>query len=178
MKNALIEPMKMKMVLSYEFVDSEPGRECLAGLETTRKEARRYNLDKPIHLVVKTDVGTLHVKTLAGFIFDGRSGPEIVDRYVPNLGSIDERVAWLMHDALGYGQSLAFKPTNRILRYFLRDVCKYSPVKSWLVEFAVGSSHSWYGPPKKTEWCYANVGRVDTMWVPSLKGKNDEAYSI
>lgn len=178
MKRNLIEPMKMKKVLSYEFVDCDAGRKCLSGLETTRKEARRYNLDASIHLVITTDVGTLHVKTLAGFIFDGRSGPEIVDRYVPNLGSIDERVAWLMHDALGYGQSLAFKPTNRILRYFLRDICKYGLVKSSLVELAVGASKSWYGPPKKTEWCYANVGRVDTMWVPSLKGKNDEAYSI
>lgn len=178
MKRNLIEPMKMKKVLSYDFIDCADGMASLSNLVTTRKEARRYNLDEPIHLVVKTDVGTLHVKTLSGFIFDGRSGPEIVDRYVPNLGSIDERVAWLMHDALGYGQSLAFKPTNRILRYFLRDICKYGLVKSSLVELAVGASKSWYGPPKKTEWCYANVGRVDTMWVPSLKGKNDEAYSI
>lgn len=164
-----LEPMKMKRVLSYNFVDCDAGASELAMLKTVKGEARRYVINEPLNIVVSTDVGNLHVMTAHGFIFDGRSGPEIADCYVPNLGGINERVAWLMHDALGYAQSLAFKPTNRILRYFLRDICRYSCVKSWLVEVAVGASRSWYGTPRKDDWCYSNLGKVETLWVPMQK---------
>lgn len=138
------------------------GEELLEGLTLNKK--RRYVFSGPTEGYLYTTQGALHFRTEAGFVCDMRSGPKIIDWYVPNLGTMAEREAWFLHDLLGYGQSLNFKDTNFMLFVLLRDLAKYRYVKAKVVQTAVGISDSWYGTPKPTEWCYANIGKVLTEW--------------
>ena len=142
------------------------GASCLLDLNELKGSNRRYILDRGVTYDVEFDCGTLRVQTEPGFIFDGRSGPSCIDWYAPNLGSLDERIAWHMHDCLGYAQSLNFSGTNKALRYVLRDQAGYSALKAWTIYKAVGVSRSWYGRPSPKDWCYANLGKVSTVWVP------------
>lgn len=151
----------MKCVTGLTFLT---GAETLLNVKEIHKNKRRYTLDKEVHIIIDTDVGTLAVHTEAGFIFDGRSGPKCIDWYAPNLGSLDERASWYMHDCLGYAQSLNFKDTNKMLEYMLRDICGYRSSKAGFIRWAVGLSSKWYGRPKPTDWCYANLGKVSTIW--------------
>lgn len=146
-------------VLGYEFLQ---GRELLEGL--VQNKARRYPFRGAVEGFVRTNQGALYFKTEPDFVCDMRSGPKIIDWYVPNLGSIEERLAWFVHDLLGYGQSLNFTDTNIMLFVILRDMAKYRYVKAKLVQAAVSISDSWYGTPKPSEWCYANIGKVLTEW--------------
>ena len=144
------------------------GAEYLFGINGTRKGDRRYMLDGVVDYHVFFDDGTLHVRTEPSFVFDGRSGPRLVDWYAPNLGSLNERFGWHMHDALGYGQSLDFWHTNRALRLYLRDMCLYRPSKAWVIERAVSIDRKWYGEPKEGDWCRMNLGKVTTEWTPRV----------
>ena len=152
----------MKCVYSYTIIT---GSSAVLDIVPSKSSIRRYILEDPVQFTVETDTGILTVRTEAGFKFDGRSGPRCLDWYAPNLGSLEERMAWLMHDCLGYAQSLNFNDANRILEYFLRDICGYRKSKAAAIRLAVGLSNRWYGKPKPTEWCYCNVGKVDTVWV-------------
>ncbi len=151
----------MKAVYGYTFFT---GASTLLNVKESRSSKRRYVLTAPVRFCVDFDDGSLEVVTHPGFIFDGRSGPRIADIYAPNLGSLDERAAWLMHDALGYAGSLGFKETNIALKLFLRDICGYRKTKAEAIRIAVSLSRSWYGRPKPTDWCYANIGLVETTW--------------
>lgn len=146
-------------VYSVSFIS---GRDILEGLKQNKR--RRYPLCDVVDYIVFTNVGVLHVVTQAGFEFDGRSGPSIVDWYAPNLGSLNERLCWLTHDCNGYGQDLSFNDTNTLLFAMLRDLCWYGKVKASVIRYAVGLSDAWYGEPKPSEWCYKNKGKVSTKW--------------
>lgn len=148
-------------VLGFDIFD---GRELLEGI--VQNDARRYPLKGRVQLAIYTNQGTLHVTTAAGFTFDGRSGPKIVDWYAPNLGSLEERLCWLVHDCNGYGQDLSFKDTNVLLYVMLRDLALYRPTKCAVIQLAVSLSDSWYGEPKPSDWCYANRKLVSTLWIP------------
>ena len=148
-------------VLRVEFAK---GRQILADLKQNKK--RRYPLDGGVRFSVFTNQGTLLVQTAPGFTFDGRSGPKIVDWYAPNLGTLYEKVCWLTHDCNGYGQDLSFKDTNVLLYVMLRDLAEYRPTKCATIQLAVSLSDSWYGEPKKTDWCYSNRNLVSTLWFP------------
>lgn len=126
-------------------------------------EKRKYILEVPLEYNVHFDSGILHVRTEAGFVFDGRSGPKCIDWFAPNLGSLNERVAWHMHDALAYGQSLSFKDTNYALKYVLRDQAGYG-FKAEIIRLAVSISDSWYGTPKPDDKFYYNLPLVSTEW--------------
>ena len=147
-------------ILGYDFLE---GREALQSLK--QNKSRRYTLKEAVTLVIYTDQGTLRVATEPSFIFDGRSGPKIVDWYVPNLGSLEERMCWYVHDCNGYGLGLDFKDTNTLLYAMLRDLAKYRPSKAGLIQLAVGVSKSWYGVPGESDWCYGNLGKVSTVWT-------------
>lgn len=140
------------------------GREHIESI--VQDDSRRYVLRGEVNLIVHTSQGSLNVATGAGFVFDGRSGPKIVDWYVPNLGTLEERLAWLVHDCNGYGLDLSFEDTNLLLYAMLRDLAKYRTSKAALIQLAVGLSSSWYGEPKEGDWCHANVGKVNTVWIP------------
>lgn len=139
------------------------GQELIEDIE--ENDERRYPLYGDVRLVIMTNQGDLHVRTATPFVFDGRSGPKIVDFYAPNLGTIEERVCWLVHDCNGYGLDLSFKDTNVLLFAMLRDLAGYRPTKATLIQLAVSISKSWYGEPDPCDWCYGNKGLVSTEWV-------------
>lgn len=153
-------------VYGYDFVDGR-GRECLERLRPNGR--RRYPLDDEVNLMIYTSQGTLNVVTSAGFMFDGRSGPKIVDWYAPNLGTLEERICWLVHDCNGYGLDLSFEDTNLLLFAMLRDLAKYRTAKASVIQLAVSLSKSWYGEPKEGDWCRANVDKVRTVWMPKTE---------
>lgn len=148
-------------VLRVEFAE---GWRLLDGLRPN--DSRRYPLEGGVRFSVITNQGTLHVQTATGFVFDGRSGPRIIDWYAPNLGTLYEKLCWLTHDCNGYGQDLSFKDTNVLLYVMLRDLALYRPTKCATIQLAVSLSDSWYGEPKPGDWCYKNRNLVSTMWIP------------
>lgn len=152
-----------KATLKIKGIEFSDGRKTLD--ELLQNDSRRYPLDSGIRLSIFTNQGTLHIQTASRFVFDGRSGPKIVDWYVPNLGNIYEKVCWFAHDCNGYGQDLSFKDTNVLLYAMLRDLAEYRTTKAAVVQFAVSLSDSWYGDPKPDDWCYANRNRVSTLWI-------------
>lgn len=152
-----------KATLKINGIEFSDGRKTLD--ELLQNDSRRYPLDSGIRLSIFTNQGTLHIQTAPGFVFDGRSGPKIVDWYVPNLGNIYEKVCWFAHDCNRYGQDLSFKDTNVLLYAMLRDLAEYRTTKAAVVQLAVSLSDSWYGDPKPDEWCYANRNRVSTLWI-------------
>jgi hypothetical protein len=146
-------------ILSFEFLQ---GRKLIADLK--QNKARRYVLAGEVSLAIHTNQGTLYVKTAPSFEFDGRSGPAIVDFYTPNLGTLCEKVCWFVHDCNGYGLDLSFSDTNILLYAMTRDLADYKAPKPSIIQLAVSVSKSWYGTPKKTDWCYKNIGKVSTIW--------------
>lgn len=148
-------------------IEFRQGADHLLALTELKSLNRRYDLHGPVAADFMFDDGTLHVETKAEFLFDGRSGPPVIDWYAPNLGSLEERALWWMHDCLGYAQSLDFWHTNRALRLGLRDVAAYRASKAWAIERAVSVSKSWYGTPNPDDWCYNNLGKVNTIWTPA-----------
>lgn len=166
----------MNAVLSYEFMpgpEYDKGKLDLFNLVESKSLKRRYRLEHPVYMMATCDTGRLYARADAGFMFDGRSGPPILDRFVPNLGTLDERAAWLFHDLLAYGGSLNFNDTNRFLRLFLRDQAGYGKIKAWVVEQAVSIDDSWYGEPGEDDWCRCNIGKVMTKWIPDPLIKRD-----
>lgn len=150
----------MKAVYGFS---CDKGASELFGLKENK--SRLYVLGKAVELRVFMDSGTLLSRTKPGFKFDGRSGPAILDWYVPNLGTFEERAAWWLHDCLGYGQSLSFYNTNLFLKLWLRDMCACSKFKSEIIRKAVSLSDSWYGYPYSADdpW-HCNVNKVHTEW--------------
>lgn len=147
--------------LPSHILDWKGNYQGLYSLELCKVANRRYRLKSPIDLEIITDVGTLYSHYDAGFEFDGRSGPKIVDWYAPNLGTIFERIGWLTHDGCGYATCLDFKSTNRLLRVWLRDEACYRPCKAKIIETAVSLSKSWYGVPDPNDTWYCNLGKFN-----------------
>lgn len=148
-------------------IEFHQGANHLMELVPLKSLKRRYDLQGVVDADFHFDDGTLRVRTEPHFLFDGRSGPPIIDWYAPNLGSLDERALWWMHDCLGYAQSLDFWHTNRALRLGLRDQAGYRSSKAWMIERAVSLSKSWYGTPDPSDWCVCNLGKVNTLWIPA-----------
>lgn len=149
-------------VLGFELVS---GRASLENIKENRE--RRYVLYGEVNLIITTNQGNLNVVTSPGFVFDGRSGPKIIDWYTPNLGSLEERLCWFVHDCNGYGLDLSFEDTNVLLYAMLRDLAHYRTAKANVIQLAVSLSKSWYGEPKEGDWCRRNVGLVRTCWIPN-----------
>ena len=147
-------------VLGFEFSE---GRKIIADLK--QNKSRRYRLSGGVRLSIFTNQGTLHVQTAPSFEFDGRSGPAIVDFYTHNLGTLYERICWFVHDCNAYGLDLSFSDTNVLLYAMLRDLANYRTTKATTIQLAVSTSKSWYGTPKKDDWCYNNIGKVSTLFV-------------
>lgn len=147
-------------VIGFDFLK---GRQCLEDLVVNK--SRRYPLKEETALDIYTNQGTLHIATAPGFEFDGRSGPSILDWYAPNLGTLEERMAWFAHDCNGYGLDLSFADTNVLLYAMLRDLAKYRVTKATTIQLAVSLSKGWYGIPKPNDWCYKNIGKVTTLFM-------------
>lgn len=157
--------MNLIHAMPSHILDWKGEYQTLYSLELCKIAKRRYRLKAPVELEVKTDVGVLYSKFDAGFEFDGRSGPGIIDWYAPNLGTIFERIAWLNHDGCAYATSLDFKSTNRLLSIWLRDEACYSSLKSKIIETAVSLSKSWFGVPDKDDPWYCNLGKFNLEFI-------------
>ena len=165
MKNRQLYKSGFK-VYGFEFMNGKD-RECLEKI--VQNDTRRYPLCDEINLLIRTSYGTLNIVTAPGFMFDGRSGPKIMDWYAPNLGTLEERICWLVHDCNGYGQDLSFEDTNLLLFAMLRDLAGYRTSKANVIQLAVSLSKSWYGEPKEGDWCRANIDKVRTVWIPNME---------
>lgn len=142
------------------------GGDCITALKESKSFKRRYQLDSDVEYRVITNQGELHIFLKKGFEFDGRSGTPICDFVAPNLGSIKERFTWLTHDVNGYDLDLSFSDTNNLLWAMLVYLCGYSKFKASIIRYAVSLSKSWFGKPKKNDWCYKNVNKVSARWFP------------
>ena len=142
------------------------GGDCITALKESKSFKRRYPLDSDVEYYVITNQGKLHIFLKKGFEFDGRSGTPICDFVAPNLGSIKERFTWLTHDVNGYDLDLSFSDTNNLLWAMLVYLCGYSKFKASIIRYAVSLSKSWFGKPKKNDWCYKNVNKVSARWFP------------
>lgn len=149
----------MNTAYSFTFMT---GASTLFDLKLNKQ--RLYILHRPVEYQISFDTGTLHVRTEKGFEFDARSGPILLDWYVPNLGTLEERMAWHMHDCLAYAQSLNFSDTNYALKFVLRDLAAYTNFKSEVVRRAVSIQKSWYGMPDPKDRWYVNVDKVRTVF--------------
>ena len=165
MKNRQLYKYGLK-VYGFEFMNGK-GRECLEKI--VQNDTRRYPLCDEVNLLIRTSYGTLNVVTALGFMFDGRSGPKIVDWYAPNLGTLEERICWFVHDCNGYALDLSFEDTNVLLYAMLRDLAHYRNAKANVIQLAVSLSSSWYGEPKESDWCHCNIGKVRTVWIPTTE---------
>lgn len=143
------------------------GEDFVMALEESKSFKRRYPLDGDVEYRVITNQGELQVVLKKSFEFDGRSGTPIVDCVAPNLGSRNERFTWLTHDVNGYDLDLSFSDTNNLLYAMLVQLCGYSKLKASIIKYAVSLSKSWFGKPKKNDWCYKNVNKVSARWFPN-----------
>lgn len=160
MKNRLDKNLKVKEIFCIS------GEDCVMALKESKSFKRRYPLDSDVEYRVITNQGELHIFLKNGFEFDGRSGTPIVDCVAPNLGSRNERFTWLTHDVNGYDLDLSFSDTNILLYAMLVQLCGYSKLKASIIKYAVSLSKSWFGKPKKNDWCYKNVNKVSARWFP------------
>lgn len=141
------------------------GKDELINLKEKKTFDRMYIIGKPFCCAIYTTQGTLNVMLDAPFKFDGRSGSPLIDWYAPNLGSIEERLTWLVHDVNSYAKCLSFKDTNTLLFAMLRDLCHYLKTKAATIRYAVSLSKGWYGKPEPTDKYFVNYDKIQVKWV-------------
>lgn len=142
--------------MKYQFLY---GSQYLWLLEESKKWDRRYTLKGDVSFIISWNGDKYRYDFLEGFMFDGRSGSPLLDWFAPNLGNIEERLAWLCHDANGYATLLSFKETNKLLYDMLVELCYYWKIKAKTIQCAVSVSDSWYGEPKPGTWYCENKGK-------------------
>lgn len=106
------------------------------------------------------DGGVVRINVDDGFLFDGRSGPKIVDYYAPNLGTQEELKTYLIHDLLSYDIKFSFEENNNIFYNNLRNWCKYGWWKSKVMWGFVSVSDSYFGTPLPDSREYPNLNKI------------------
>ena len=136
--------------------------ECAAVLKALKfNKARWYRIPSFISFVLHTkEHGDIQFNVFGDFYFDGRSGPWCVDWFEPNLGPLNKRLAWLVHDLLGYATYFDFSTTNEILRQLL-IIAGDSKIKASTVRYFVGRDDSWFGVPVVGDKFYPNIGKFE-----------------
>lgn len=117
---------------------------------------RWYRIKRDNTIWVVTNRGTIRYFVKEGFYFDGRSGGPLIDWILPNLGSENEILCWLIHDINAYATYLSFEDTNEMLRQMLRLSGK-GRLRASLAHWTVSQSSAWYGDPKHGEREWVNV---------------------
>lgn len=127
-------------------------------------DERWYRVPHPMKITMVTDCGVYRFKIAKNFMFDGRSGPTLVDMVgiAPNLGSQAEVKSWFLHDCLAYDIGLSFKETNYALYYSLREYAGYGRFRAKIIQGAVSISDAWFGEPVPGEREYCNHGKIST----------------
>lgn len=112
--------------------------------------------------------GVVHIAVDDGFMFDGRSGPKLVDYYTPNLGTQDELKTFLIHDLLSYDIYFSFEQNNNIFYNNLRNKCGYGWTKSKIIWACVSISDSYFGRPLPDSREYPNLNKIHVRHVDKL----------
>ena len=138
------------------------GKESIAVLMAFKpNKARWYHINGYVTFVLHTkEHGDIQFTIFGDFYFDGRSGPWCVDWFEPNLGPLNKRLAWLVHDLLGYATYFDFKTTNEVLRQLL-IIAGDSYPKAFVVKRFVSASSSWFGVPVEGDKFYPNIGKFE-----------------
>ncbi len=130
-------------------------------------EDRWYKVTETLRIKVATNAGTLTCLVFPGFHFDGRSGGRKIDWVAPNLGTAEERLAWLIHDLLAYATCLDFQSTNLMLSALLKNPAGYSFTRTGIIRAAVTIAQifdPWFGPAKPGEREYPNINLFSCSW--------------
>lgn len=131
---------------------------------------RLYSLTDDVKCVIKTDTGCLYYHIKAGFEFDSRSGGKFVDNIIPNLGSQNELICWLIHDCNFFGLR-PFHESNEILYLMLRKCAKYGWWKAKSVYWSVDSfGESHYGYDESNADDVANRNHIHFEYCDGERG--------
>lgn len=135
-----------------------------------RVKDRIRELDQQIMIYAVTDEGYWIMALEKGFRWNGRSGPRIIDLFVPNEGTEMDALGWLWHDAGGYPDTVSAPLDNDILRQHRILNCNDSKAKAWIIWKSVDvTKNAWkaYDWSEVTDKTYlANNGKIDCMMVP------------
>lgn len=113
---------------------------------------------------IYTNFGVITVKARPPFKLNFRSGPKIVDRFIPHVGNIKIAFCWWVHDVLGHDFDISFETVNEILDQML-ELSGISDLKSDIVEFMVSLDDDWFGC--KTEEERDNKKLCSVQWGPN-----------
>jgi hypothetical protein len=112
---------------------------------------RLYRIAQSTWIKVYFSDGTYFLLTIkAGFLFDGRSGPKIVDYLLPNLGNQRYLACILLHDSLAYDLGISFETTNKVFRQCLRLV-PIGRFRASTAHFFVTHTPGWFGVKNEEE---------------------------
>jgi len=84
--------------------------------DISRVGKRLFDLNNDALLEYFTDEGVYRIWLKKGFRFNGRSGPSIIDFYLPNLADDDYNAAVGGHDACFDVHCFSFKVSNALFR--------------------------------------------------------------
>lgn len=122
-------------------------------------EDRWYRIPHEFNIEIKTDAGVYRVHVDSNFHFDARSGPMIVDWYVPHIGDQKLLKSWLMHDIGSYDICFTFHENNDIFRINLLQAGT-EWLKRNLILMSVSVSDFYFGKPIKGEREYINSDKI------------------
>lgn len=79
-----------------------------------------WEIQYPMHIEILSDLipGVLIYEIKPGYITDFRSGPSIVNPFIPKIGDIKLAISWLIHD-INYHGFLSKKYADQLLREML-----------------------------------------------------------
>lgn len=96
-----------------------------------------WEIQHKMHIEIQTDLipGVLIYDIHPGYITDFRSGPSIVNPFIPKIGDIKLAMAWMVHD-INYHGFLSKKYSDQLLREML-EYAGISKLKRNSVYYAV-----------------------------------------
>lgn len=77
-------------------------------------------LQTPLDIEVATPFGSLVYQLRPGYASDFRSGPSIINPFIPKIGNIDIAICWIIHD-INYHGYIPRLWADQILRETLTD---------------------------------------------------------
>ena len=105
-----------------------------------------WEIQYAMHIEIQSSLihGTLVYEIRPGYITDFRSGPSIVNPFIPKIGDIKLAIAWMIHD-VNYHGFLSKKLSDQLLREMLEHagigVFKRNAVYN-AVKFFAGSHYN------------------------------------
>lgn len=86
------------------------------------KNSELYEIQRKMIIEIQSREieGTLIYTILPGYITDFRSGPSIVNPFIPKIGDMDLALAWMIHD-VNYHGFLSKELADKLLREMLEN---------------------------------------------------------